>query len=193
MKVVRKLGDGIKKFVVRTKEIVVQPGEFFVRTLSKEKSIGKGLRYYGELLVFNLILSTGILIVYKSYWKEVDWVMLAGAAVVTLAVRVIYAFVGSWFLNVLVRFLGGKADYKKTFLVFVYSKAPFMIFEPLLGFIAQLYGYWVQAVGIKHAYGFSYKRTAFLYGVVLVIFFCIYLGLAMYIGRHFGIMTSLGG
>ena len=89
-------------------------------------------------------------------------------------------FVGAGVIHLFVRAFGGIKEYKETFKAMAYGSAPGVLSSiPLLGWLASIYSVILQVIGLSERQKLSLSRSVAAVLVPTVLFWAIFLGLAI--------------
>ncbi len=144
-------------FIQVAKEVLTKPSDFFAE-MSRTAGFGPPVTFLAICLAIEGIL--GSLIAFNP--------MPFAMAIVSL----IFAFIGAWILQfVLQQLFQGKGTYEGTFRVVAYSGVVHLLgWIPFIGFLASLYGLWLQIVGLEKVHEVS-KGKAFVAVIITAIIF----------------------
>ncbi len=120
-------------FFKTAKSVIQEPTKFF-KKIEKDKDISKAALYYLIFLVIGFAASI------IHYWAQPIGIglklpALAISIVISLFVfiiSIIFLFIGAGIIHLLLKFLGGKEGFYKTFNPLVYGNTPSLIVSPIM-------------------------------------------------------------
>jgi hypothetical protein len=176
----------IKSIINKIKDVFTNPILFFDR-IKEEKGVKKAFIYFIVLAFFSTLLSYLISLVMPAYSVGV-LEKIFGVTIPEEAVRVPsilmtifyyvftlgFVFLVAGLLHVWILIFGGKADYTKSYQLYVYSHTPSYLLGwiPFLGFFAGIYSLILLILGTEKMHDISRKRAILMYVIpVAIIFF----------------------
>lgn len=197
------------KILPKIRDVLIAPQKFFQR-IQKEKGFKKAFVYFAVLSLFATVVGFLFGLVMMPVYKQIlaslslniplmsytsGWVvlnLLIGYLIGLLASFIIAGVLHAWLL-----IFGGKADYDKTYQLYVYSRTPTFVFGwiPVLGFFATIYGLVILIIGTMQMHKISKTRAILMYVIPLGLFFLfiiLFWALAIYfISSHPEIMQQI--
>ncbi|MBW2986107.1 YIP1 family protein [Candidatus Woesearchaeota archaeon] len=183
--------------LTKIKAVLTAPRKFFQR-IQKEKGFKKAFIYFAILSLFSAVvgflfsllmlplyqqilssLSLNIpTLQYNSGWMILN--QLLGYLIGLLACFIVAGLLHAWIL-----IFGGKADYVKTYQLYVYSRTPQFLFGwiPVLGFIAYIYGLVILIIGTMSLHKIRKTKAILMYVIPIGLFFLfmlVFWGFAIY-------------
>jgi len=168
----------------KIKDILVKP-LFFFEKIQEEKGVKKAFLYFMVLAFFSTLLaylvslvmpvySAGVLeklfgvTIPESALKSPTLILTGFYYILSLGI----SFLVAGLLHVWILIFGGKADYTKSYQLFVYSNTPSYLFGwiPFLGFFAKIYSLILLILGTEKMHDISRKRAILMYVIPMVIF-----------------------
>lgn len=100
-----------------------------------------------------------------------------------LIIGLIFSFIGAGVLHYIAqKFFAGKGDYEGTYRVVAYAGAVnLLVWIPILGILAALYGFYLQLVGLEKTHGITRSQA----GITIVIALAVYILLSHLAGGFF--------
>lgn len=150
----------INSFVQVAKEVLTKPSEFFSE-MSRRGGFGPPVAFLAVCLAVRGVLGSLI--------------FLNPLPFVFALVSLIFAFVGAGILQfVLQQLFQGRWTYEGTFRVVAYSGVVNLLnWIPLVGFLASLYGLWIQVVGLERVHEVTKLKALVAVIVTAIIFILI--------------------
>ena len=186
------------KILPKIRDVLIAPQKFFQR-IQKEKGFKKAFVYFAILSLFAIVLGYifGLLMVpiyqqilasfsldfpmmqYTSGWVVLNTIL--GYLIGLLASFIVAGLLHAWIL-----IFGGKAEYDKTYQLYVYSRTPQFLFGwiPVLGFIAYIYGLVILIMGTMKMHKISKTKSILMYVIPIGLFFLFlvaFWGFAVYV------------
>lgn len=173
------------------------PQKFFQR-IQKEKGLKKAFIYFAILFLFSTILSFLFSLLMMPLYQQIlaslslniptlqyssGWVVLNQA--ISYLVGLLGSFIIAGLLHVWLLIFGSRAEYEKTYQLYVYSRTPVFLFGwiPILGFIASIYGLVLLIIGTMQLHKISKTKAILIYVIPLGLFFLfliLFWGMAIY-------------
>lgn len=179
----------IKRFTV----LLSDPVTFF-KDLKSEKGVSTAFFYLNGMVAVSLILGAITSFIMGNFFT--DWLstitnvpllgtdtanpnllFLVIGLIVMFIMQILGSFVCTGVLHVWALLFGGKAKYAKSYQLYVYAKAPQLLFSwiPVVGVVAWIYSLILLIIGTQHVHDIK-KSTAVL---MFVIPFAVILVLAL--------------
>lgn len=186
------------KILLKIKDVLISPQKFFQR-IQKEKGFKKAFVYFAILSLFAMIVGYifGLLMVpiYQKILASFSlsipvmqytsgWVVLN--SIIGYLVGLLGSFIVAGLLHAWILIFRGKADYEKTYQLYVYSRTPTFVFGwiPVLGFIASIYGLVLLIIGTMKLHKISKTKSILMYVIpigILFLFLAIFWSLAIFV------------
>ena len=183
--------------LTKIKDVLIAPQKFFQR-IQKEKGFKKAFVYFAILSLFSAVVgflfSLLMLPLYQQILSSLSlniptlqyssgWMILNQA--IGYVFGLLAAFVIAGLLHAWILIFGGKAEYDKTYQLFVYSKTPVFLFGwiPVLGLIASVYGMVLLIIGTMKLHKISKTKAILMYAIPMGLFFLfllVFWGFAIY-------------
>jgi hypothetical protein len=174
----------INKIINKIKDVLTDPLVFF-DNIKEEKGVKKAFIYFAILAFFSTLLAYLVSLVMPAYSIGVIEKMF-GITIPTEAIQVptilttlMYyvlslglAFVVAGLLHLWILLFGGKADYTKSYQLYVYAYTPTYVLGwiPFLGFFAGIYSLILLILGTEKMHGISRRKTILMYVIPAVVF-----------------------
>ncbi len=161
--------DFIKSFLDVVRQVFVKPSDFY-----QHMPVTGG--FPSPLIFLAICLGVAALIA----------ALIAGSAVLFLKVLIfglIFAFIGAGILHFIAQqFFDGKGSYEGTYRVVAYAGAVNLLsWIPVVGFLAGLYGFYLQIVGLEKVHKITTGQAV----VTVLIALAVYIILALLVGGVF--------
>jgi hypothetical protein len=183
--------------LTKIKDVLMAPQKFFQR-IQKEKGLKKAFIYFAILSLFSAVVgflfSLLMLPLYQQILSSLSlniptlqyssgWMILN--QVIGYILGLLTAFVIAGLLHAWILIFGGKAEYTKTYQLYVYSQTPSFLFGwiPVLGIIAAVYGMALLIIGTMKLHKISKTKAILMYVIpigLFGIFLIVFWGLAIY-------------
>ena len=193
----------------KIKDILTNP-MFFFDKIKEENGVKKAFIYFMVLAFFSTLLAYLISLVMPAYsvglLEKLFGVTIPEEALrsQTVLMTVFYyvlslglAFVVAGLLHVWILIFGGKADYTKSYQLYVYAYTPTYVFGwiPFLGFFAGIYSLILLIIGTEKMHDISRKRAILMYvipAVIIMVFSIIGIVLAMAMLKNLPLANMTG-
>jgi hypothetical protein len=197
-------------FLTTVAEVLGSPRSFF-KKLPKEKGIKKAFFFFMAILAINVALTflvgrfTQPLI--QNYLQSmVGAPILASYGFAFEFIATIFGyglglglvFLGAGILHVWLMLWGGKAEYEKTFQLYIYSSTPSLLFGwiPILGALVWFYDLGLLIIGTPYTHkDISQHRAVWVYVIpmiLLLLFYLLIIGLVFFFISATGLSSIVG-
>lgn len=173
------------EILIKIRDVLISPHKFFQR-MQKEKGLKKAFIYFAILSLFSAILGFLLSLLMMPLYQQIlaslalniptlqyssGWVVLN--QLISYIIGLLASFVIAGLLHVWLMIFGGRADYEKTYQLYVYSHTPTFLFGwiPVLGFIASIYWLVLLIIGTMKVHKISKTKAILMYVIPIGLFF----------------------
>ncbi len=171
----------------KIKDILIRPMLFFDR-IKEENGVKKAFIYFMILSFFSTLLAYLVSLVMPAYSIGVIEKLFSitvpteAVQVPTVLTTILYyllslglSFAVAGLLHLWILIFGGKADYTKSYQLYIYAYTPMYVFSwiPFLGFFAGIYSLILLILGTEKMHSISRKRAILMYVIPVGIFLII--------------------
>ncbi|MBS3148241.1 YIP1 family protein [Candidatus Woesearchaeota archaeon] len=168
-------------------DILFHPSKFFTK-IKSERGFADSFTFLAVWLLISVVLSTAIGYAMQPIVDELlakylgeaapqepvafEWALAIGLG---YPLGLLLSFVSAALLHVWILIFGGKADYVKSYQLYVYSRTPDLLFSwiPIINFFVWIYSFYLLIVGTQRVHGIRQSTAILMYVVPAVLLFII--------------------
>ena len=174
----------INTMIQKAKDVLTDPMHFFDK-IKEESGVKKAFIYFAILAFFSTLLAYLVNLVMPAYSIGIierlfgTTIPAAAIQIPTVWTTLMYyvlslglAFVVAGLLHLWILIFGGKADYTKSYQLYVYAYTPTYVLGwiPFLGFFAGVYSLILLILGTEKMHDISRKKAILMYVIPAAIF-----------------------
>lgn len=171
------------RFAAIIPDILFQPSKFFTK-LKSERGFADSLTFLAVWLLFSIVLSTLMGYVLMPFTNELvmelfgeeaaqepvpwEWAFAIGLG---YPMGLFLSFVSAALLHVWILIFGGRANYEKSYQLYIYSRTPDMLFGwiPVVSFFTWIYSLYLLIVGTQKVHGIKRTTAILMYIIPMAI------------------------
>lgn len=164
-------------------DILLEPSKFFTK-LKSERGFADSLTFLAVWLLLSVVLSTLVGYAIAPFTNElvtkffgesaaeepVPW-EFAFAIGLGYPMGLLLSFLSAALLHVWILIFGGRANYEKSYQLYVYSMTPDLLFGwiPVVSFVSWIYSLYLLIVGTQKVHGIKQMTAVLMYVVPIAI------------------------
>ena len=178
------------ELIQKIKGILTTPSKFF-ENLKKEKGLKKAFIYFMILSLFSFILTLII-----QYFSNPLYLNLFGGSlssytfwllliliVIFYGLVLIFSFIMAALLHLWIIIFGGKANYEKTYQLYIYSHTPNLVFGwiPIINLLIWIYSLVLLIIGTQKVHKIPKTRAILMYVIPFILIIVLLLILILFL------------